>query len=154
AMFAGPASPRGVHADLLERAGDNPFYAEEFARMVLDGRGDRGLPGSVQGLIAARLDGLALDEKELLQNAAVVGRVFWIGPLGDDRPRLEAALHALARREFVAPHVGGDLRSRPRYALAGGQGLLARLSGHPSRTCQLSNSRMVLPFGTTMLGHV
>jgi hypothetical protein len=50
--------------------------------MVLDGRSDRDLPQSVQGLIAARLDGLALYEKELLQNAAVVGRVFWIGSLG------------------------------------------------------------------------
>jgi hypothetical protein len=49
--------------------------------MVLDGLGDGGLPGSVQGLIAARLDGLALDEKELVQKAAVVGRVFWTGSL-------------------------------------------------------------------------
>jgi predicted ATPase len=82
ALFAGSAAPQGVDADLLERAGGNPFYAEEFARMVLDGRSDRDLPQSVQGLIAARLDGLALYEKELLQNAAVVGRVFWIGSLG------------------------------------------------------------------------
>jgi predicted ATPase len=103
ALFAGSAVPPGAHADLLERAGGNPFYAEEFARMVLEGRSDRGLPGSVQGLIAARLDGLALDEKELLQDAAVVGRAFWTGPLGDDRPRLEEALHALARREFARP---------------------------------------------------
>ena len=116
ALFAGSAAPQGVQADLLERAGGNPFYAEEFARMVLDGRGDRGLPGSVQGLIAARLDGLALDEKELLQNAAVVGRVFWIGPLGDDRPRLEAALHALARREFVRRERRSSIAGETEYS--------------------------------------
>ena len=37
------------------------------------------LPRSIQGLIAARLDGLPDDEKALLQDAAVVGRVFWSG---------------------------------------------------------------------------
>src|SRR5215217_6460638 len=116
ALFAEPAAPQRAHADLLERAGGNPFYAEEFARMVLDGHSDRGLPGSVQGLIAARLDGLALDEKELLQNAAVVGRVFWIGPLGDDRPRLEAALHALARREFVRRERRSSIAGETEYS--------------------------------------
>jgi class 3 adenylate cyclase/tetratricopeptide (TPR) repeat protein len=116
ALLAGSGAPRGVHADLLERAGGNPFYAEEFARMVLDGRSDRGLPESVQGLIAARLDGLALDEKELLQNAAVVGRVFWIGSLGDDRPRLEEALHALARREFVRRERRSSIAGETEYS--------------------------------------
>jgi predicted ATPase len=106
-----------VHADLLDRAGGNPFYAEEFARMVLDGHSHQGLPQSVQGLIAARLDGLALDEKELLQNAAVVGRVFWTGSLGgDDRPRLEEALHALARREFVRRERRSSIAGETEYA--------------------------------------
>ena len=84
--------------------------------MVLDGRGDRGLPGSVQGLIAARLDGLALDEKELVQNAAVVGRVFWTGSLGDDRPRLDEALHALARREFVRRERRSSIAGETEYS--------------------------------------
>jgi predicted ATPase len=67
-------------------------------------------------LIAARLDGLALDEKELLQSAAVVGRVFWIGPLGDDRPRLEEALHALARREFVRRERRSSIEGETEYS--------------------------------------
>jgi tetratricopeptide (TPR) repeat protein len=121
ALFAGSGAPQGMQADLLERAGGNPFYAEEFARMVVDGRSDRALPESVQGLIAARLDGLAPDEKELLQNAAVVGRVFWAGPLGEDRPRLEEALHALARREFVRRErrssIAGETEYTFRHAL-------------------------------------
>jgi len=116
ALFAGSDAPQGVHAGLLERAGGNPFYAEEFARMVLDGRGDLGLPQSVQGLIAARLDGLAPDEKELLQNAAVVGRVFWAGSLGDDRPRLEEALHVLARREFVRRERRSSIAGETEYS--------------------------------------
>jgi class 3 adenylate cyclase/tetratricopeptide (TPR) repeat protein len=116
ALFAGSAAPQGVDADLLERTGGNPFYAEEFARMVLDGRSDRDLPQSVQGLIAARLDGLALYEKELLQNAAVVGRVFWIGSLGGDRPRVEEALHALARREFARRERRSSIAGETEYS--------------------------------------
>jgi len=63
------------------------------------------VPESVQGIIAARLDGLARDEKELLQDAAVVGKVFWSGALaqmrGRERQEIEAALHSLERKEFV-----------------------------------------------------
>ena len=46
------------------------------------------LPETVQGIIAARLDVLAPVEKELLQDAAVLGKVFWagaLGPNGDER---------------------------------------------------------------------
>ena len=39
------------------------------------------MPETVQGIIAARLDGLDPEEKALLQDAAVVGKVFWSGPL-------------------------------------------------------------------------
>jgi class 3 adenylate cyclase len=102
--------PADLQSTLIERAGGNPLYAEEFARMVaeLDAAGDEGdlrLPESVQGIIAARLDGLALDEKVLLQDAAVVGKVFWIGALEQignrDRSSAEQLLHALERKEFV-----------------------------------------------------
>jgi hypothetical protein len=75
--------PADVQSTLIERAGGNPLYAEEFARMVdelgEDGSGLR-LPESVQGIIAARLDALPIEEKLLLQDASVVGKVFWLGP--------------------------------------------------------------------------
>src|SRR5262249_7339952 len=73
--------PADVQSAVLARAGGNPLYAEEFARMVEE-RGDLreggglDLPESVQGLISARLDALTRAEKELLQDAAVVGKVF------------------------------------------------------------------------------
>jgi class 3 adenylate cyclase/tetratricopeptide (TPR) repeat protein len=100
--------PADLQATLLERAGGNPLYAEEFARMVdelgEDGTGLR-LPESVQGIIAARLDALPIDEKLLLQDASVVGKVFWLGALeriGDrNRPEAEQLLHGLERKEFV-----------------------------------------------------
>ena len=87
---------------LLERAGGNPLYAEQFARLYVE-RGsidDLPLPEGVQGLIAARVDSLPADEKALLQDAAVMGKVFWSGALSVDGAILER-LHALERKEFI-----------------------------------------------------
>ena len=39
------------------------------------------LPDSIHALLAARLDTLPADRKSLLTDAAVVGKVFWDGPL-------------------------------------------------------------------------
>ena len=80
---------------VLQRAEGNPLYAEEYARMLAEhGGGDLTLPETVQGLIAARIDGLAPEEKTLLQDASVIGKVFWPGALpGAD----ERVLHALGR---------------------------------------------------------
>jgi class 3 adenylate cyclase/tetratricopeptide (TPR) repeat protein len=96
----------GVQTELLARAGGNPLYAEEYVRMLRDGRfaGEQ-LPETVQGIIAARLDALAPEEKVLIQDAAVLGKVFWSGALaaGGEAPLwvLEERLHALERKEFV-----------------------------------------------------
>ena len=40
-----------------------------------------GLPESVQGIIAARLDTLTAEEKTLIQDAAVVGKTAWLGAI-------------------------------------------------------------------------
>src|SRR5262249_16043482 len=84
---------------VLQRAEGNPLYAEEYARMLVehDG-GELALPETVQGLIAARIDGLAPEGQTLLQDASVIGKVFWPGavPGADER-----TLHALERKEFV-----------------------------------------------------
>jgi predicted ATPase/class 3 adenylate cyclase len=98
--------PGELQTALLERAGGNPLYAEEFVRMAGErGSKDFELPESVQGIIAARVDALEPADKELLQDAAVVGKVFWSGALeaitGRDRFELEERLHELERRELV-----------------------------------------------------
>jgi class 3 adenylate cyclase/tetratricopeptide (TPR) repeat protein len=99
--------PADTHGVLLARAGGNPLYAEHYARLLEDRAvGDElALPETVQGLIAARLDLLDPGEKALLQDAAVVGKVFWLGALASvsgiaERPA-EVGLHALARKGFV-----------------------------------------------------
>ncbi len=90
---------------LLARVGGNPLYAEQYARVLLE-RGDViDLPEAIQGIIAARLDSLSEDEKRLLQAAAVVGEVFWLGAVeavdGVTRWQAEELLYALERKEFV-----------------------------------------------------
>src|SRR4029079_13556626 len=72
--------PAELQAPLLARAGGNPLYAEEDARMVSERGGVvEALPETVQGIVAARLDALSPEDKALIQNAAVLGKVFWSG---------------------------------------------------------------------------
>jgi class 3 adenylate cyclase/tetratricopeptide (TPR) repeat protein len=100
-----PAMSSDTRAALLARTGGNPLYAEHYMRMLAERGLDEGLPETVQGIIAARLDVLAAEEKRLLQDAAVVGKVFWTGALeslgGIDRATAEQRLHALERKDFV-----------------------------------------------------
>src|SRR5215212_7883826 len=110
-----------VQGQLLARAGGNPLYAEEYARMLKDGRfTGEALPETVQGMIAARLDALPADEKQLIQDAAVVGKVFWSGALAaiGNAPRwtVEEALHALERKEFVRRERRSSVASEGEYA--------------------------------------
>ncbi len=117
--------PAGTQQALLERAGGNPLYAEEFVRLLTDrdllaeGLGDVHLPDSVQALIAARLDTLTPDRKSLLQDASVMGKLFWAGALaemGDRDPReVEIALHELARKELVRPARTSSMQGEAEY---------------------------------------
>jgi class 3 adenylate cyclase/tetratricopeptide (TPR) repeat protein len=94
-----PVVDADVQQRLLAHAGGNPLYAEQFAQMLEETKdtGDLPIPESVQGIIAARLDLLAPDEKQLLQDAAVLGKVFWLGALGASLEQL----HPLERKGFV-----------------------------------------------------
>jgi class 3 adenylate cyclase/tetratricopeptide (TPR) repeat protein len=111
---------------ILERAGGNPLYAEEFVRLLADRGGldpaNVLLPDTVQALIAARLDTLVSDRKSLLQDAAVVGKVFWAGALseiGDRDPGdVELALHELARKELVRTARTSSMEGESEYAFS------------------------------------
>jgi class 3 adenylate cyclase len=92
-------------AALLQRAGGNPLYAEEYARMLDAGLALGDVPDTLQGVVAARIDALSVEEKELLQRAAVLGKVFWTDALaaafGTEEWLLDENLHALERKEFI-----------------------------------------------------
>jgi tetratricopeptide (TPR) repeat protein len=74
----------------------------------------------VQGLIAARLDGLPDDEKAVLQDAAVIGRVFWVGAVaqltGKSVADVREALSRLRVKELVVPHDPSSFRDEPEFA--------------------------------------
>ena len=97
--------PAETQVELLSRAGGNPLYAEEFARMLRERGTLESLPETVQGLIAARIDLLEPEHKSLLQSAAVVGKTFWLGAVaalaGRESECIEKLLHPLERKEFV-----------------------------------------------------
>ena len=115
--------PAETQAALLDNAGGNPLYAEQFVRM-LDERGDTDLPlpETVQGVIAARLDTLAPEDKGLLQDAAVFGKVFWLGALaavtGAERLHIEERLHLLERKEFVQRSRRSSVAGESEYAFS------------------------------------
>jgi hypothetical protein len=88
--------PAGIRRTLLERAGGNPLFAREFARLVRDAErlGGEGLaeadalpvPTTIQALLAARLDTLSMFERAIVRCASLIGKVFWAGAvvsLGD-----------------------------------------------------------------------
>ncbi|CAN5796254.1 hypothetical protein BH20ACT14_BH20ACT14_00320 [soil metagenome] len=98
--------PAETQAALLARAGGNPLYAEQYVRMLQERMGDElSLPENVQGIIAARLDVLESEQKSLVQDAAAVGKVFWLGAVcgisGLESRAAETSLHALERKGFV-----------------------------------------------------
>ena len=128
--------PAQTQAALLARAGGNPLYAEEFIRMLIDrnilarrgstwelvgGDEEIPVPESVHALIAARLDTLPVERKALLQDAAVIGKVFWAGALvemggGLDPREVREGLHELARKELLRPARRPSIEGEAEYA--------------------------------------
>ena len=115
--------PSEVQAAVLARAGGNPLYAEEFARLVAEGGHgmdeELPVPDSLQALLAARLDALPRAEKALIQDAAVVGKVFWRGALVDarrSRDDVDDALRVLERKEFVRRERRSSVEGDEQYA--------------------------------------
>ncbi len=95
-----------LRASVVERAGGNPLYAEEFVRMQASGGATSELPDTVLGIVAARVDLLPPAEKELLRDAAVMGTVVWSDGLravsGHDRDEdVGDLLRSLGRKEFL-----------------------------------------------------
>jgi class 3 adenylate cyclase/tetratricopeptide (TPR) repeat protein len=100
-----------VRSTLLGRSGGNPLFLEELAAMVTECGSVGELPDTLRGLVAARLDRLDPAERDMLDNAAVLGPSgTWHGlvKFGEElrqSPRRET-LAALADAELL--DVTGD----------------------------------------------
>ena len=134
-LLDAPALPPELRSALLTGAGGNPLYAEEYVRMLVD-RGvlrtdgatlelagpELPLPESVQAIVAARLDALSPNEKQLVQAAAVVGKAFWLGALSAiaEEPRwsVEHRLHELERKHLIRRERDSIVLSEPQFSFS------------------------------------
>jgi class 3 adenylate cyclase/tetratricopeptide (TPR) repeat protein len=126
--------PALIHDRILARAEGNPFFLEEVLRHLIDEGGilrdgerwraaaaieEVVIPDTVQAVLAARIDLLALEEKRALQSAAVVGRVFWTGPVARllERPgeEIEDVLDRLEARGLVESRLSSSMAGDREY---------------------------------------
>ena len=122
-LLSRPVLEAGQQAVLLAQAGGNPLYAEQYVQMMDEqGAGQQlPVPESIQGIIGARLDLLASPEKRLLQDAAVIGKVFWPGGVAalggtPGRGELEEYLHGLERKQFIRRERRSSVAGETQYA--------------------------------------
>jgi class 3 adenylate cyclase/tetratricopeptide (TPR) repeat protein len=112
---------------LLARAGGNPLYALEFARMLGEQTAPperMAMPESVKAVIAARLDAIPTELRALVQDASIGGSSFWPGMLSDLGGRTEAdvaeSMTSLVRRGLVQPAAASAIRGEPEFVFTHG----------------------------------
>ena len=126
--------PAEVQQVIVDRSGGNPLYAEQFVRLIQDQQilrlagarwrlepdAEIPVPPGVHGLIAARLDALPAERKQLLHDAAVVGKVFWSAAVaamsGHDEDQVRAVLGDLARTDLVRAARRPSMAGQAEYA--------------------------------------
>jgi class 3 adenylate cyclase/tetratricopeptide (TPR) repeat protein len=122
---------------IIEQAEGNPFYIEEIIKMLLDERiitaeGDHwhlnllrwqesAIPSTLTGVLQNRLDSLNADEQSLLQQAAVIGRIFWDQALYALNPQtttetIRLTLASLTQRDFVQAHKSSSIAQANEYS--------------------------------------
>ncbi|MGH3137217.1 MAG: ATP-binding protein [Gaiellaceae bacterium] len=100
----------------------NPLFVEQLLATVAEGgaEGDR-VPSTIQALLAARLDSLPDEERDLLERASVIGLDFeWeaLGALAPDQRRPQGTrLATLVRKELIRPHEAIEDTFRFRHML-------------------------------------
>ena len=131
-----PEVPAALRELVTSNAEGNPFYMEELVRMLIDqgairtrsAAGDDAwkvdaerllvthVPGTLTGVLQARLDGLPAAEKLTLQEASVIGPVFWDRALIALDAQASETLPALVSRELALPRADADLDGLREYA--------------------------------------
>ena len=113
-----------ARAQVIAASDGNPLFLEEMVALARD-RGAVAVPPTIQALLAARLEGLEVDEREVLERAAVEGEVFHslaVRALSTERPGAEVQLRlgGLVRKELIRPYpptLGDDEAFRFRHLL-------------------------------------
>ena len=122
---------------IIEKTEGNPFFMEETVQVMLDdgalvrdGKAFRHtkpfnelkIPPTVQAILAARIDRLPADDRDLLQNLAVIGTEFRFGlvrkVVAKPEEELERMLSELQLAEFIYERpASGDLEFAFKHAL-------------------------------------
>lgn len=131
------APPAALHAAITNRASGNPYYMEELVRAFIDEGAietdapladgaqrwhlradalhlDR-IPGTLTGVLQARLNALAPRDRLALQQASIVGSVFWdraLAAIDDDAPR---SLDALERKGLTLQQIDSAFADSREY---------------------------------------
>ncbi len=129
-MLAG-GLPAELSELVVERAEGNPFFVEELLGVLIDRDllfRENGswvlhelpsgftVPDSVHAVLAARIDLLGAAEKAALQAAAVIGRVFWTGPVYE-LVEAKPDLRVLEDRDFVRRQAGSAMAGEREYVI-------------------------------------
>jgi len=109
--------PAALRDLLASSAEGNPYFVEELVGMLIDDGvvvtteepwrvvGDKllevNVPTTLTGVLQARIDSLPVPEKAALQQASVIGHVFWDEALRRISPTAGTALESLTRRELT-----------------------------------------------------
>jgi class 3 adenylate cyclase len=128
----GSGCPAPIRELVAERAEGNPFFAEELIATLAD-RGvlahrnggwsfgelppDFLVPDTVQAVLAARIDLLPRPGKAALQTAAVIGRVFWSGPVCDLVEGADPEFGLLQDRAFVLAHAQSSIEGQREWLI-------------------------------------
>jgi tetratricopeptide (TPR) repeat protein len=97
-----------ARARVIAASEGNPLFLEEMAALVRE-RGVVEVPPTIQALLAARLEGLDMEEREVLERGAIEGAVFHVSAVlaqGDGGSPTEVVepLASLVRKEIIRPH--------------------------------------------------
>src|SRR5208282_4114337 len=121
---------------IIEKTEGNPFFMEETVQVLLDEGAlvrngtvkltkplnELKIPPTVQAILAAGIDRLAPDHKDLLQTLAVIGTEFKLGLVrkvaANSEPELEPMLAELQLGEFIYEQpASGDIEYTFKHAL-------------------------------------
>src|SRR3989449_391491 len=136
-ILDGSALPDELRRDLVATADGNPLFLEEIIHRLIDGgmlvRDGSGwqvagtlptaLPDTVMAVLGARIDALPPPQKRALQEAAVIGRVFWEAPVrrATADPDVTSSLLSLEAKGLVSVHptsgIAGELEFIFKHAL-------------------------------------
>lgn len=127
-----PDIPAALRELITGGSEGNPFYMEELVKMLVDERAietaeDRWtlrpdtlfamrVPQTLTGVLQARLDRLKAAEKLALQQASVIGFVFWDQALATIDARAIAALPVLVQRELITARKDASFEGVSEYA--------------------------------------